>query len=253
MTDTTQYQNLLDDALNKPGYISSCYRTFYDYSLLNQFLAMEQLSARNLPVTPIATFKRWKELGRRVSKGQKAISLIMPVSFNKKDKDGNKTDQVINTFISKPRWFAMSQTEGKEYAPETKLPSWDAEKALKALEIERVPFEHVNGNCQGYATKNKVSVNPVARYPEKTLFHEIAHVVLGHTKEAMLSDDERTPKNLREVQAESVAYILCSLLETGNLDASRGYIQSWLGDNQLTSKDAQQIFATANKILKAGE
>ena len=50
MTDTTQYQNLLDDALNKPGYISSCYRTFYDYSLLNQFLAMEQLSARNLPL-----------------------------------------------------------------------------------------------------------------------------------------------------------------------------------------------------------
>jgi hypothetical protein len=69
----------------------------------------------------------------------------------------------------------------------------------------------------------------------------------------MLSDDERTPKNLREVQAESVAYILCSLLDTGNLDASRGYVQNWLGDNQLTSKDAQQIFATANKILKAGE
>lgn len=253
MSDNTSYSALLNQAINQKGYISKCYSVFYEYSIGNQFLAMEQLSGRKLPITPIATFKKWLELGRTVQKGQKAISLVMPVSFNKKDKDGEKTDQKISTFILRPRWFALSQTEGSDYTPPNVIPNWDEQKALTALEIERVPFEHVSGNCQGYATANRVAVNPLAAYPEKTLFHELAHVVLGHTKESLMSDSEQTPKNIKEVQAESVAYILCSILGVGNLDTCAGYIQLWLNGEGVSNKDAQQIFASANKILRAGQ
>ena len=253
MSDTTQYNALLNEAISQPGYISKCYSVFHDYSIGNQLIAMDQLTRRNLPISPISTYKRWQELGRTVTKGQKAISLVMPVSFNKKDKDGEKTKQVVSTFIQRPRWFALSQTEGADYTPPVVTPNWDSQKALTALEIDRVPFEHINGNCQGYATANKVAVNPVAAYPEKTLFHELAHVVLGHTKESLMSDSEQTPKNIKEVQAESVAYILCSILGVGNLDTCAGYIQSWLKGEGVSNKDAQQIFSAANKILKAGQ
>lgn len=67
----------------------------------------------------------------------------------------------------------------------------------------------MNGNTQGYPAPGKqIAINPVDALPHKTMFHELAHVVLGHTEEGQMSDDEQTPRNLREVEAESVA-LLC--------------------------------------------
>jgi hypothetical protein len=83
---------------------------------------------------------------------------------------------------------------------------------LSALHIEEIPFTDTDGNVHGYAQKSYVAISPVAALPAKTLFHEIAHVVLGHTQESSISDSERTPKNLREVEAESVALLLCESL-----------------------------------------
>jgi hypothetical protein len=54
--------------------------------------------------------------------------------------------------------------------------------------------------------------NPVAQFPIKTLFPEAAHVMLGHTAEADFTDTERTPKSLREVEAEAVAFFCCEAL-----------------------------------------
>lgn len=68
-----------------------------------------------------------------------------------------------------------------------------------------------------------------------------------------MQDDERTPRNLREVEAESVAYLLCSLLELPGKAESRGYLQAWLGSESLTEQTARRIFAAADRILKAGQ
>jgi hypothetical protein len=85
----------------------------------------------------------------------------------------------------KPRWFVISQTVGEECMP-PRLPEWDADRALAALDIERIAFTNTNGNCQGYAKKRQIAINPVAQVPHKTLFHEAAqlcclrsYVVLG--------------------------------------------------------------------------
>src|SRR5439155_10648797 len=102
-----------------------------------------------------------------------------------------------------------------KYVP-TDVPDWGEVHALYALGIDRTRFDHPNGNCQGYARQRSVSVSPIAALPHKTLFHELAHVVLGHTEEGTtLDDDDRTPVNLREVEAESVALICCELLMLG--------------------------------------
>ena len=85
------------------------------------------------------------------------------------------------------------------------------------------------------------------------LFHEIAHVVLGHTAESLQTDSERTPRNLREAEAESVALLCCAALELPGIEYSRGYIQAWWGQgNPIPEKSAQRILKVADQILRAG-
>jgi hypothetical protein len=47
------------------------------------------------------------------------------------------------------------------------------------LIVEEIPFEMMNGNCQGYAKGRQIA--PVAQMPANTTFHELAHIELGHT------------------------------------------------------------------------
>ena len=98
----------------------------------------------------------------------------------------------------------------------------------------------------------------MAQLPHKTLFHETAHVILGHTSEADFTDTERTPKNLREVEAEAVALLCCEALNLEGADYCRGYIQNWLcpaigyNGDAIPEKSAQKIFRAADQILRAG-
>lgn len=149
------------------------------------------------------------------------------------------------------------QTVGDEFNP-PRLPEWEAERALAALDIEQIAFTDTDGNCQGYAKKRQIAINPVAQIPHKTLFHEAAHVILGHTAEADFTDTERTPKNLREVEAEAVALLCCEALNLEGPDYCRGYIQNWLYGRKgydaeaIPEKSAQKIFRAADQILRAG-
>lgn len=251
--EKANFSQLLQDAVNQPGIISKCYSTFHGYSIGNQLLAWSQCIARDIPIGPIATYKKWAELGRQVSKGQKAIALVMPVTISKKDAAGEKTGEVFSMFTMRNNWFVLGQTEGAEYVNEVAIPAWDKAAALAKLDISEVRFDHADGNCQGYASGRTIAINPVAVLPHKTRFHELAHVVLGHTTDEVMADSEVTPRDIREVEAESVAYILCSLLDLPGLHESRGYIQNWLAGAEVSDKSAQRIFSAANKILEAGK
>lgn len=251
--EKANFSQLLQDAVNQPGIISKCYSTFHGYSIGNQLLAWSQCVARDIPLGPIATYKKWAELGRQVSKGQKAIALVMPVTINKKDAAGEKTGEVFSMFTLRNNWFVLGQTEGDEYVNEVAIPAWDKAAALAKLDVTEVAFEHGDGNCQGYASGRTIAINPVAVLPHKTRFHELAHVVLGHTTDEVMADSEVTPRDIREVEAEGVAYILCSLLDLPGLHESRGYIQNWLAGAEVSDKSAQRIFSAANKILEAGK
>jgi hypothetical protein len=89
--------------------------------------------------------------------------------------------------------------------------------------------------------------------PHKTRFHELAHVLLGHTAEGMQADGEITPRNLRECEAEAVALVCCAALELPGVECSRAYIQSWWGTgNPIPERSAQRILKAADQILKAG-
>ena len=61
----------------------------------------------------------------------------------------------------------------------------------------------------------------------KTTFHQLAHIELGHTSEAV-QDSEALPRSLKEVEAESVALLCLGIVGNGGAEYCRGYIQNWL-------------------------
>jgi Zn-dependent peptidase ImmA (M78 family) len=90
------------------------------------------------------------------------------------------------------------------------MPAWDKSQALTTLSIVEIPFDHLDGNCLGFARDRSIAINPVNSLPHKTTFHELAHVLLGHTSEGSQADSEQTPRNLRECEAEAVALLCCA-------------------------------------------
>jgi hypothetical protein len=245
------WRTLLEEAASKPGSLSAAYSAFHRYSIGNQLLAMFQCAARELPLGPICTYKGWQAKGRQVQKGQRALTLCMPITVKHEDDDG--TEHVFTRFTYKKRWFVLSQTEGDDYAEPAPVPGWDRSAALNALGVDLVPFEHADGNCQGYAVTRQIAVNPVAALPQKTTFHELAHVVLGHTSAGDCSDAPELPRSLREVEAESVAYILTSILGLPGQESARAYIQGWLQSDEIPEASARRIFGAAQEILEAGQ
>jgi hypothetical protein len=274
----SDWSELLVQAVNTPGIISDAYRRFWNFSFGNQLLAWAQCTHRGIALGPIHTFVGWKDLGRHVRKGEKAITLCMPVTIQRtrdepspdEAEDGEQSAGTVTitagqsgatkikpacrtVFVYRPHWFVLAQTEGKEYVP-AELPEWSETRALDALKIVRIPFRHLDGNAQGYAVDRQVAVSPVAFMPARTLFHELAHVVAGHTAEShrMDDDDSATPRDVREVEAECVALICCSCLGLGGESFSRGYIQHWIKGQAILERSAQKIFRAADCILKAG-
>ena len=257
------FAQLLHDAVTKPGVISAAYSRFWRYSPSNQLLALFECLTRGLEPGPLHTFKGWLALDRHVRKGEKAIELCMPVSWTEaanpkkelklEEKPDDQQAIIRRQFIFRRHWFVLCQTDGAPYMP-ISVPEWNEATALYAMHIDRVPFHHSDGNCQGYARRREVAVSPVAALPHRTLFHEIAHVVLGHTEEllGLIDREESTPRDIREVEAEAVSYICCQSLSFPGESESRGYLQHWLGRQKIDERNARRIFHAADTILRAG-
>jgi hypothetical protein len=237
------YEAIVHEALTEPGKLSAAYSAFWNYSLGNQWLAMIQLGR----CEPINTFPGWKALGRYVKKNEKAIELLMPVTVkDKADEEHKKT-----IFLPKKHWFGLHQTDGDAYIPV--IPEFDITKAESELQITVEPFHHPDGNCQGYAITDKriIAINPVAYDPVKTGFHECAHVILHPNTTS--SDSAMLAPDVKEVEAELTAYLVCSCLRKAeNLQYSRGYIKNWMRDGTVEKVRFGAVFAATDKILKAG-
>jgi antirestriction protein ArdC len=249
-TDHTKWTELLEMTVKQPGVLMKAYSAFHGYSLGNQILALLQCQLRGIEPGPINTYPGWQQLGRQVKKGEKALTLCMPLVAKKKDDSGEK-QAFITAFVYKPRWFVVSQTDG-EPVEMPAIPAWSKAQALAALNITEATFTDTNGNVQGYARKREVAISPVAAMPHKTLLHEIAHIELGHTAELEFNDSEQTPRNLREVEAEAVALLCLDALNLDGAEYCRGYVQHWLTGDMIPEASAQKIFGAADRILKAG-
>ena len=265
----TTWSDLLRDAVSTPGKLLEAYTAFHNFSVGNSLLALFQCYDRGITPGPLNTYKGWQQLGRQVRKGEKAIVLCMPLAYKKRvsreiqSPEESGTNQPVQDekdvcdeitryrFALRPYWFVLAQTDGEAAFTPT-IPGFDLTTALRDLRIQRVEFESINGNAQGYAFERSIAINPLAQLPHKTTFHELAHIVLGHTEEGHLVDSHLTPRNIREVEAESVALICCESLQLAGAEYARGYIQNWLSGESISDRSAQKIFSGASTILKAG-
>src|SRR5688572_2046193 len=142
MTPVSSFADLLQSAVTEPGIISSAYRQFHSYSLGNQLLAWSQCLERGLQPGPLATYPRWKEVGRYVRKGEKALILCMPVTIKRPtEQDATDDAEVFTRFVYRPNWFTLAQTDGQPLA-EHSIPAWEKDRALAALQISEIAFDH---------------------------------------------------------------------------------------------------------------
>src|SRR5258708_1517848 len=96
------WQQLLDEALTAPGNLTGVYDRFHDYSLTNMMLFMMQ-GIRE----PVASYSRWKSLGRQVVKGAKAKEVIVPVLVNEAPPEDETLEEKRERLIF--RWCLVHQ------------------------------------------------------------------------------------------------------------------------------------------------
>jgi antirestriction protein ArdC len=241
------WQDLIEKALTMPGNVGNTYNRFYTYSFLNQLLLLEQGV-----LEPVATYERWKQLGRQVLRGSKAKTIIRPIVVTKKDEAGEVEENYLR-FKPVRSLFALSETAGHELPP-VEIPAWDLETAKRNLAIHQGRFRSLDGNTQGYSYGREFAINPTAKYPTKTLFHEIGHIVLGHTVIDQQADYVQH-RGIKEFQAEATAHLTTNELGIATdeeASVSRGYLQGWLQDQRPSDIAVRGVFSATDKILRAG-
>jgi hypothetical protein len=147
----------------------------------NVQIALDLGKFRNSPWTGCAT--EWPACKRTVKE-------------QSNDAQERESEVIFKRFVFKRNWFMLAQTDGAEYQPPS-IPVWDRARALRTLAVEEIAFELINGNCQGYATGRQIAINPLAQMPGKTLLHELGHVVLDHTFEAVHDSRHRTVETVQ--------------------------------------------------------
>jgi len=200
-----KWSALLIEAVTKPGLIMKAYSAFHAYSIGNQILALVQCQMRGLQPGPINTFPKWKDLGRFVKRGERALSLCMPITCKRREEDSDD-EHTFTSFVYKARWFVLSQTDGQELEPIT-VPEWNAERAIAALSIERIPFDHTDGNVQGFARL-------CCRQHKLCLCGQVSYVALSFSSQ-LSAANQRTERHissrLRARAGTSLALYLASI------------------------------------------
>lgn len=206
-----------------------------------------------------AGFKAWDDKhGRKVRKGEKALTVLAPVTVKDRETDRLK----VVGFVLKSRTFEVSQTEGDAIptnpircdrlqgegdpvvfaalAALVKLNGWTLFGTLPGYPSE------VNGLCN-FTTKTLHVRDTLSEAQQlKTLVHEIAHMLL-HTPEEY-GQAHGLDRSMKEVEAESVAYVVASALGLDTAAYSVGYVATW-GRGKDIATTAQRVLDTAERIL----
>jgi antirestriction protein ArdC len=227
---------------------------FHKYSFCNTILIL----AQNPDATYVAGYKAWQKLGRYVKKGEKGIMILAPIIAKPQKQDKPEQEETDNTRrlvgFTTAHVFDVSQTEGKPL-PVPKI----CELAENKPELYRrllsvVPFpvteaEDLAG-ANGYITNNGriyILSSLPATHKAKTLIHEWAHGLMHQT--------QYISRKQAELEAESVAFTVCSALGLDTSSYSFGYLATWAKEDAiaLLKDSAARIQKTADAILSAVE
>lgn len=239
-------------------HIMDVFSRFHSYSLNNCLL----IHLQNPSATNVASFTTWKSLNRHVMAGQKGMKIICPAPYHKKEEHeavDEKTGEMKKETVEVQRMaftlgtvFDVSQTDGEplpEITHELKdnLSDGDLFEAAKrsAPAGISVVIGTVDRSAKGYYSPSECEIRIKEGMSEtqqlKTLAHELGHAYA----EATYTDKDQFGTPDKELQAESIAYIVCQHygIDSGE-SYSFPYLTGWSGG------DAERIMPNLAVIKK---
>ncbi len=231
------------------------------YSVNNQlYILIQKPEARTLN-----GLRKWNSYGRNVKKGEKGIRIFKPIICKKKENDG-KEKKCVKGFQT-GYVFDVSQTEGKEIDvfrfDESKIVE-SKEKILGSLKetakengykFEYVSKEEMEEDCYGlcnHSTKEIKILKGLSDLQEiSTSVHELGHA-LAHSqyREDFAGLTLKEKREIKEVEAESIACIVCSYLGLDTQNFNFSYIVGWSnGDVSKFRNNLDRISKYANTII----
>jgi hypothetical protein len=238
--------------------------------------------------TCVAGFQTWRRLGRSVDKGQHGYQILAPnrrlqrvaVGADGTSRPVGATEtvdpaervesrQVIRGFRIEHAWDS-AQTSG-DPLPEPPAPSllrgqapiglWDAITSQlhdRGFAVRLVPSAHDLDGANGRVTwasrlvEVRADMDDSARC--KSLLHECGHTLL-HDPDTPTSGKSRRPpgRGAREVEAESVAFIVADAHGLATDDYTFPYVSAWSGEDgtEVVQATAARVAAAAREIITA--
>lgn len=241
---------------------------FHNYSARNNLLILLQKPN----ATHVAGYVAWKQkFNRQVQRGAKAITIIgytpikrtvdVPVQDpithkNLHDKDGNlitEKKEIIIPYYTPVNVFDVSDTKGEPLPKLCNELIGNVENykhlfdCIKNVSPFPINFENIPGGAKGYCSPSEQKIVIQEGLSElqtiKTAIHEITHADL-HAPQINLMQ-EKIDRKTREIEAESVAFIVCTHYDLDTSDYSFPYLASWS-----SSKELKELESSLDTIQK---
>jgi len=205
--------------------------------------------------TRVAGFSQWQRMGRSVKPGEKAIRILAPCPVRRENpKTGDEEERV---FFKSACVFDVSQTSGRELAqfdvPDIQGQSDSLLRRLDEVAVARgiqVTYRELR---QGHYGSSRGGIIEIATghstgQQVKTFVHELAHEAL-HRKDDGQVDPSLT-REIRELEAEAVAYVVCRHFGLDVEIRAGRYIALWGGDAKALGASLSRIGNTARKLIE---
>ena len=216
---------------------------FYRYSFGNVLL----IASQRPDATQVAGFHCWKSLGRSVRKGSRGIAILAPVVRRLAVRDEESDD--VSVVAAAPSAFRVvyvfdvADTEGRELpavpchplrgdAPATLFERLAAVGESRGFSVRLDPMRDSAANGDTAFGERRIRVRETLSPAQqvKTLAHELGH--------SLLHGDGTTERALAELEAESVAFIVCQAVGIVSDEYTFGYVASWMGGDAAAAEAA---------------
>ena len=253
--DTAALNQHLQEGI-KDYFDSDTYKNYLEgMAHFNHYSARNiQLIKAQLPeATMVASFEEWKKRNGHVNKGEKALYVQAPVTVIKKDVDGKP---VINADTGEKETFTyfkpvpvfdisqISPQQGKQLNLPKSSEAIPAQlnkdyyqniyRALRDISQKEngipIRFRELEQSDGFYNPKtNDITIKKGMTYEQtlSTLIHEMAHSELHNKKSLTERFEGKLTRSSKELQAESVAYVVSNHLGFDTSNDSFAYLASW--------------------------
>jgi N-terminal domain of anti-restriction factor ArdC len=220
---------------------------FHRYSFHNVCLIMAQRPT----ASRVAGFHTWRTLGRFVRKGEKGIAILAPIVKRRSEESEDQDSKAVVGFRA-AYVFDVQQTDGAPL-PEASEPGGDpgakTASLRSAINSSSISIEYADdlGGALGLSCGGQIRVlsglEPASEF--MVLVHEYAHELLHR------DGDRPALRDIRELEAEAVAFVVGQAIGLTVTDSSRDYIQLYKGDSVALGQSLERIRRTAGKVLTA--